>query len=270
MNDRDSMHPDEERAAKSVRALPNVDADAAFRERLRREFVSGEIERTAVPVRRRRSSRGSRWWPWALPALVAAAVAVMILNRPPALTLIAVNGSGMARIDETEVSLADRDALQRALRPGATVELPDSAGIDLLSDHVVLMEATPGTRFTIPAAPGRLLHRSSTCTLIAGEVRIKTGDRFHGATLRVYTPEGLAEITSTMLSVQCDNGGTCVCVLEGTVHVGVDEADLKAVEPGYRRVMLRNGTKEIIPIQETHRNGVLDFNRRVGDRIQRR
>ncbi|HET6349497.1 MAG TPA: FecR domain-containing protein, partial [Candidatus Krumholzibacteria bacterium] len=172
-------------------------------------------------------------------------------------------------VDETPVSLADRDALQRALHPGATVVLPDSASIDLLSDRVVLMEVTAGTEVRLPRAPGRWFHRKSTCTLIAGELRIKTGEQFHGATMRVYTPEGLAEITGTMLSVQCDNGGTCVCVLEGTVQVGVDDADLKAVEPGYRRVMLRDGTKEIIPIKDMHRDGVLDFDRRVGDRIQR-
>jgi hypothetical protein len=50
----------------------------------------------------------------------------------------------------------------------------------------------------------------------------------------------------------------------------VNEADLQPVEPGYRRVMLRDGTKKILPIQEQHRDGVLDFNRRVGDRIERR
>jgi hypothetical protein len=39
------------------------------------------------------------------------------------------------------------------------------------------------------------------------------------------------------------------------------------VAPGFRKVMLRDGTNKIIPIQPAHRDGVLEFNRRLGDRV---
>lgn len=269
MSDRDHMHPDDERAAAGVRGLPNVEADADFRERLRSAFVTGEIEEASAGVAEPAPRRRNRWLPWAVPALVAAVVAVLIMTRPPALHVVAVNGGGDARVNGRIVSLADRAALNQAIRSGATLELPDSASVDLLSNHVVLIEVTAGTRVTIPSPPGRLVQRAAACSLTAGEIRIKTGAGFRGSSLRVYTPEGMAEITGTMLSVQCDAGGTCVCVVEGTVHVGVDESDLKPVGAGYRRVMLRDGTNDIIPFKDMHRDGVIDFDRRVGDRVQR-
>jgi ferric-dicitrate binding protein FerR (iron transport regulator) len=70
-------------------------------------------------------------------------------------------------------------------------------------------------------------------------------------------------VTGTLLSVQCDTLGTCVCVLEGKARVGVDESDLEIVTPGLRKVMMRDGTKEIIPVKPMHRDGVLDFDDRV-------
>jgi ferric-dicitrate binding protein FerR (iron transport regulator) len=267
MSERDSMHRDDERVAKAVRSLPNVEADAAFRERLRSAFVAGELEDTGARAPRPASPRVKRWVAWTVPALIAAAVLALVLARPPAFQVIAVDGAGSARVDGQSVALADRDALSRAIHSGAMLVLPDSGSVDLLADHVVMVEVTPGTRATLPQPPGRLFQRAAACSLMAGEIRIKTGPRFHGAKLRVYTPDGMAEITGTMLSVQCDAGGTCVCVVEGTAHVGVDEADLQPVAPGFRKVMLRDGTNKIIPIQPAHRDGVLEFNRRLGDRV---
>jgi ferric-dicitrate binding protein FerR (iron transport regulator) len=267
MSDRDSMHPDEERAAKHVRALPDVEANAAFRDRLRSAFVTGEINHAAAPTAQPAPHRRHRWVLWMVPALIAAAAVVLVVTRPAAFRVIAVNGSGNIRVNEELLALSSRDDLVRVVHSGATLALPDSGAIDLLSENIVLMEMTPGTRATVPQPPGRWFHRAAACSLMAGEIRIKTGPRFHGSKLRVYTPEGMAEITGTMLSVQCDGGGTCVCVVEGTAHVGVNEADLQAVPPGSRKVMLRDGTRKIIPIQEAHRDGVIDFNRRLGDRI---
>jgi hypothetical protein len=40
------------------------------------------------------------------------------------------------------------------------------------------------------------------------------------------------------------------------------------VEPGYRKVMMRDGTVEIIPVKPMHRDGVLDFDKRVGQHIR--
>ena len=116
-----------------------------------------------------------------------------------------------------------------------------------------MVELTPELKIAIEVALDEARHRRH---------------EFAGTELRVYTPEGLVVVTGTLLSVQSDEGGTCVCVLEGTAQVGVDEDDLEPVTPGYRKIMLRDGTKEIIPVKPMHRDGVLDFQKRAGDPSQ--
>jgi ferric-dicitrate binding protein FerR (iron transport regulator) len=117
--------------------------------------------------------------------------------------------------------------------------------------------------------PGRWFSREVACSLFVGEIRIKTGRDFPGSRLLVYTPEGITEIAGTLLSIQRSQGGTCVCVLEGIARVGVDEDDMQVIRPGSRKVMYSDGTQEIISIEPTHRDGVLDFDKRVGERIDR-
>jgi ferric-dicitrate binding protein FerR (iron transport regulator) len=134
----------------------------------------------------------------------------------------------------------------------------------VLVDGVVLYEVAGGTRMTIPRSPGRWFNSAVECTLEVGELRIRTGPRFPGRTLRVHTPEGVAVITGTLVSVQCSDNGTCVCVAEGIAHVGVSETSLEAVAPGYRKVMLRDGTVKIIPIEPTHRAHLVEFDSRLG------
>jgi hypothetical protein len=211
-----------------------------------------------------------RFWMWMIPALVAAAAVFVIINRPATLRMIAVTGSGRPVIDGKIAPGPGEEAIGRRIRPGMHLQMPDSLSVDLLARDVVMIEVTPGTRVTVPQAPDRLFNRASACSLLAGEIRVKTGSRFHGVSLRVYTPDGVAVITGTLLSVQTDRNGTCVCVQEGTAHVGVTERDLRAVQPGYREAIARGGTPAILPIAPPHRDGLLDFERRLGDRIRPR
>ena len=139
--------------------------------------------------------------------------------------------------------------------------------IDLLAKDVLLIEVTGGTEMSIPKMPGRWFGRAVACNLLNGEMRIKTGRDFPGRELTVFTPEGRVEITGTLLSIQRDETGTCVCVLEGVAHVGKNKNDMEAVEPGSRKVIHSDGTTEIIPVKPMHRDGVLDFDRRVGSQI---
>jgi hypothetical protein len=44
----------------------------------------------------------------------------------------------------------------------------------------------------------------------------------------------------------------------------VDKQDLETVTPGYRKIMLKDGTKEIIPVKPMHRDGVLNFSESIG------
>jgi ferric-dicitrate binding protein FerR (iron transport regulator) len=287
MSDRPRNHPDDETVAKWVSELPEVAADADFRDRLRSAFVSGEIDSApadtmatapsaaapatpARPARKRTVSPRRRWWAWATPPLATAAVVMVLfaMNRGPTLELLEATGTGTVVIDGRSMAMDDFAAIGGAIRPGAAIEVPAGASIDLGVSGTTLYELAGGTRMTLPASPGRWFHRAVSCTMAVGELRLKTGPRFPGSELRVFTPEGEAVVTGTLLSVQCDDGGTCVCVLEGTAHVGVDDADLQSVSPGYRKIMLRDGTRDIIPIKDMHRDGVLDFDNRMGDRME--
>lgn len=272
MTDRPKRRPDDETVAKWVRELPEAQPDADFGDRLRASFTTGGIdageavEEAPPPAAPRRASR---WWAWAVPVFAAAAAALVIavVNQGADLELIGVTEGTVVTVDGRAIDTGDAAALGAAIRPGAEVVVPDGASLDLAAAGTVLYEVTGGTRMTLPDTPGRWFGRTVACRVEVGELRVKTGPRFTGSELRVRTPDGLVVVTGTLLSVQCDEGGTCVCVLEGTAHVGVDEADLEPVPPGSRKVMLRDGTVEIIPIKPMHRDGVVDFDRRLGERM---
>jgi hypothetical protein len=270
MTDRPKDHMDDESIASGIGKLPGVEADPAFRDRLRSAFVSGELDAKGAPEPGRPSQRsGLRWWHWLVPATaVAVAAALFVLNPGPPLRVASMPEEGYVRIAGAPIQLIDTGKLNDALVPGASVALPPDETLDLVADGTVLYEVVGGTRMTLPATPGRWFSRAPTCSLFAGEIRMKTGAQFAGASLRVYTPDGMVVVTGTLLSIQSDAGGTCVCVLEGTAEVGINEADLQPVPPGNRKIMLKDGTVEIIPVKPMHRDGVLDFDQRVGDRMQ--
>lgn len=274
MTDRPKQHFDESDIPRWVQALPSVAADTDFRDRLKSAFISGEFE-TSRPGRPEKAVRRTDkprigWGRWLVPVGAAAVllVTIMMLNRGPVLHVAEVTGQGDVRIDGRRVALNDVESLDTGIEGGREIETPPEAVLDLLASDVVLFEITGETRMSIPRMPGRWFQREVACSLFAGELRVKTGKRFAGSTLRIFTPEGLVEIAGTLLSVQRDAGGTCVCVLEGIAYVGVDRSDLQPVEPGYRKVMLSDGTVEIIPVKPMHRDGVLDFDDRVGQQIE--
>lgn len=268
MSDRPRESPEAESIARQVRALPGATPDPDFRERLRARFVSGEWE-SEQPLRPVSATVRARWWHWAAPlaAMIAAVAVGFMLNRGPALEILDVAGSGDVLVNGQRIALNDMQTLRFEMRPGAVVEVPAGGRVDLRVPGVALYELMGGTRMTLPDVPGRWFERAVACSLGSGELRLKTGDRFTGSELRVDTPDGLVIVTGTLLSVQCDAQGTCVCVLEGAARVGVDTSDLETVTPGNRKIMLRDGTVEIVPVKPMHRDGVLDFDKRLGDQM---
>jgi ferric-dicitrate binding protein FerR (iron transport regulator) len=265
MTDRPNNRPDEETVAMWVRQLPDADADDTYRERLRAAFISGELGGAAGDAHA--TAPRPRHWRWVVPAVAAALafvlVSIALINRGPQLKLIDATGTGIVRVDGETTELQSGQILGQGVR----IDMPAGETIGLLAQGVALYEVTGGTQMTIPPTPGRWFNRAVECSVFVGELRLKTGARFPGSVLRVYTPDGIVEVTGTLLSIQCDSGGTCVCVLEGDARVGIDENDLESVTPGNRKIMLRDGTVEIIPVKPMHRDGVLDFDQRLGDRI---
>ncbi|MDH3214884.1 MAG: FecR family protein [Candidatus Krumholzibacteria bacterium] len=270
MTDRPDHPWDDRTIARRVRDLPPAEADDAFRLKVRDSFVSGDID--GVSPRASRAATAPAWrrgFRWLVPVAAAFVVlAVVVQLRGPRLELLDVAGDGTVQVDERSLPTGDREALSRALRGGATVDVGEEVTLDLRVPRFAVYELTPGTRMTLPPAPGRWFGRAVVCSLEAGELRLKTGSRFQGAEMTVYTPHGMVVVTGTLLSIQSDADGTCVCVLEGTARVGVDEDDLEPVTPGYRKIMLKNGTVSIVPVKPMHRDGVLEFDGRVGQRLQ--
>lgn len=249
--------------AAQVSGLPEVAARTAFRERLRQGFVAGTLPQPVdaspvlVPDRRR------PWW-WELRPLWAAVSLGVLLavgamfNRGPTPVVVGHTDIGTITIDGVPVNVAD-GAAWSSLHAGSEIQTSEDASLDVLYEDLALIEIAPGTTVTLPGSPGRWLGKSVSSRLDAGEIRFKSGARFPGNLLAVTTPQGRAEITGTTVSVQVGPMGTCVCVLEGHVKVGVDKADMAVISPGSRKVMPPDGPPSIEPIKAMHEAGVRQF-----------
>jgi len=250
----------EERARRAVKGLPRPEARPDFRARLKEDFLSGAIERSApprpAPPRRRRSLRG---WMFAAAAVVLVVLGWQ-LNRGPALRVLDAQGTGAIETAGRSVSATDVLALQRAIRPERRLELSGDARIDIAYGRTVVMQIAPGSIFTPPASPGRWFGRSMNADLEFGEARIMTGPDFPGADLTIHTPEGITLLTGTIVSVFRDSSVTCVCVLEGKARIGVDEADLEWIPSGKRKVMFRDGSPSTVTeIAPPHQAGLREL-----------
>jgi ferric-dicitrate binding protein FerR (iron transport regulator) len=273
MTERSRQYPGDDDVAKWVAELPEAAPSADFRERLRSAFIHGNIEESPRQERVRPGARRKLpWWRWVPAAAAGVAVVLFVvamLNRGPAFRIVEVAGTGDVRVNDRPLAMSNRDALRAALHGGATLEVPPDGAVALLAPDLALYEVTGGTRMTLPKSPGKWFGRTVVCRIFVGEMRLKTGARFAGSQMLVYTPDGMVLVTGTLLSVQCDASGTCVCVVEGTAHVGVNAGDLEAVAPGYRKVMPRDGTPKITSVAPAHRDGLLDFEQRLGGAIKR-
>jgi ferric-dicitrate binding protein FerR (iron transport regulator) len=268
MTERASAPPPEDAdLERELRELPVPTADTAFRDRLRAAFVSGEIDRAAdtgriraLPVRRLAAAAA---------VLLAVGLGLWLVNRGPRLELLAATGEGAIVVDGREIALSDPDAIDAALTPGAEVAVPAGATLDLAVADTMALEIAGGTRMTLPSAYGRWFPSAAAGRVHSGEVRFASGPAFPGRTLRLATPDGIVVVTGTLLSVECGEGGTCVCVLEGVAKVGVDEADLEPVPPGRRKVMPRDGAAAISAIAPPHEAGIRQFAERLRGRFPR-
>ena len=248
----DTPTPEEVRARDALRTLEPPRADAAFRARLKREFVSGRFGGPRV------QPLPEAWWRRPVWRMVPAAAAILVVvaalaNRGGGWLVLASAGDGVAVVDQRPVPIGHVEELQRRLRPGARLQVPAGAEIELASPGGLVVQVTAGTEFTLPALPGRWLGRRVAGEVRHGEVRITTGPAFHGAHLRVETPEASIEVTGTTLAVICEPVGTCVCVYDGAVSVGARGDRMEPVVSGRRRFVFNDGrapeSAEIRPIE---------------------
>jgi ferric-dicitrate binding protein FerR (iron transport regulator) len=250
----DLLKPEETRAREALRGLAPPRADAAFRERLKRDFVTGRIgERRSlvVPV------AWHRRWVWRLAlapvALALLAASVWMADRGPGWTVMATQGDGAVTVNGVAVPLASREDLEQKIRPGARLLVPAGAEVELASTSGLVVQVTAGTEFTLPATPGRWFRRQVRGAVRHGEIRVTTGPGFVGARLRLDTPEAEVEVTGTTLAVICEPAGTCVCVYDGVVRMGPRGGNMEPVSKGRRRFVFNDGrapeSAEIRPME---------------------
>lgn len=258
--------PDPQRVRDALRALPAPPADAAFRERLAREFAAGTIRPRLRVVPRAWYRRADIWAGGAALAAAAAAV-VVLLNPAPAWRVVQSHGSGAVAIAGTPapVPLADRAALDRALVRDVRLSVPVSGELTLASSGVLALRLTPGTEAFLTTPPGRWFAREREITVEEGELFVTTQPGFRGASLAVKTREATVRVSGTTFAVLAHAEGTCVCVMDGVVQVTPVGGAAEVVPPGSRCFVYRDGRPlERAPILETSREILGDLDRVIG------
>ncbi len=259
MSERQDMNltPEERRLQEAIRGLGEVRPDDAFRERLRRKFMSGD---NIVPLKRGGNRR--RLWAAAIPALAAVFAFLLLSGDDPSWVLESVTGTGTIEVDGRSVDAADFAGLEDLVKPGARFVVPATAELELRLGKVMVFGIIRDSDVTIPAELGGL-ETIYTATVDQGELLVKTGPAFAGEELLILTSEGRIELVGTTIAVNKGDGFTCVCVLEGTAKIGKDEADLDEVSAGYRKVMFADGSPSIIvDIEVGHEKDLTDFETR--------
>ncbi len=242
MSDRSEeiLRPEASRAAEAVRRLEHPPAGAAFRDQLKREFVSGAFtDRPLILALPPRPSRHIMRWAVAAAAAAASLIVLTAVNQPPRWTALPSAGSGHLVVNGVRVPVRNTAELTRRIRPGSRVRLDCTNDLDLVSSGLLAMQISPGTELVLPAPPGRWFGRSSKANVNGGLLRVTTGRRFKGARLAISTPEATIRVTGTTLAVIAASSGTCVCVLEGTAHVGPHKGAMTRVTPGSRCEVMR-------------------------------
>jgi len=266
----DERHGDlaekDRRIREAIRSTDEVRADSAFRERLRRQFSSGTIsEPSGQPAES--AARGVPRWAWLLAPAAAVIVIVALLLPKPEPTW-SVYGEGQVEIDGQTLSMDDPQTIARALSSGWSVRV---LGGDLhlrLDDRLILL-LTEGIDATLPAPPGRDAEGPLVSEVRDGELRIKTGPGFPGSELHIVTAESRTEIVGTIVSVYKGDGYTCVCVLEGTALIGVDETSLEEIPPDMLKIMFDDGSPPIVmEISSQHKAGLIEFSEQYQDAFE--
>jgi ferric-dicitrate binding protein FerR (iron transport regulator) len=261
---------EEARARDAVRALGGVKADAAFRERLRADFIEGCLaeagDESSAALPERAPRRGGWRWPRILVPAFAAALLLLALatNRGPEFAVVDV--SGAVTVDGQVYDSGDRAGLAAAVRSGSRLELAEGSSLAVAIPGKLVIELVSATA-TVPASPGRWIGRSTESRLESGEIRILTGPDFRGDRYDVETPDGLIRVTGTLVSAVRDEGGTCVCVRHGTAQVGRSADELAPVPPGKRMVLYADRREPLLTeIAPPHEQYLLDFEARHGER----
>ena len=255
----------ERRTRDAIRSSGEVRADAAFRERLKREFRSGTISEPAVPRQESRARSFPRWSWVLIPAAAVILLFAIFFPRTsvPEWSVQAVHGEGRIEIEGQVLATDEQDLVSQLLSAGGRVRLPEEVALDLRLDDRLILALAEGSDVTLPVP----LEPGSRGPLVSevhhGELRIMTGPGFPGIEMHILTTEGRTEISGTIISVYKGDSYTCVCVLEGTALIGADENQLEEVAAGNLMVMFEDGSPPVVAdIEAGHVMDLLKFGER--------
>jgi ferric-dicitrate binding protein FerR (iron transport regulator) len=248
--------------------------DPAFRARLKQEFQSGRFGAPRVPVPRRPwFARPALWLPVAAGLLV---VAGLVANRGPDWRVVSAHGDGSVHVGGASFAPEDDERIAAALRRGGDVRIEGAVTLDLVAPGVLAVTLAPGTSMTLPATPGRWWSRAARARVDAGDAYFSTGRGFHGARLRVSTPEVEVLAVGTAFAVLRHEQGSCVCVMEGRVRVttlsggeGREARESVVVPEGMRRLVGVGGSAETLPILEDSVHRLHEQRSSVGSALER-
>jgi hypothetical protein len=269
---REELDSKQRLAQEAVRSLGAVAADPAFRERLQRRFLSGDMPE-AASAPRPVASRPRRVMRFALAAVAAAAVlalAVVLLNRLPGPELLAVKGGGSVEVDGRLFDTSEAGDIGAALKPASHLVLKGEAVLDVLYPGSMAMRLEPGTDFILPGRPGRWFDRRPAAELKLGELSVRTGSDLAGGALIVSTPEGRVTIAGTLVSIFRNRDLTCVCLFEGKATVATPERDLGPVPLLKRWVVFNDGREPVLlDIEPSHLDHMLLFDKSLNGALKR-
>jgi ferric-dicitrate binding protein FerR (iron transport regulator) len=255
---------DEVRILDALRSADPPVAEGAFREQLKRQFVSGAFTGRSVLVALPRRQRHRMRWAVGVAAAASVTIAAAALNQPPQWRALPTAGNGTLVVNGVSFPLHDSAELTRRLRPGSRIFLESTQDLDLVSSGLLAMQISPGTELTLPSPPGRWFGRNPRGSVSRGLVRFTTGRHFDGARLAITTPDATVHVTGTTLAVIAEPGGTCICVLEGTAHVRVRHGEMTRVRPGSRYEVPRgDGASTMGDMREAERPKLLDLRDRL-------
>ncbi len=248
----------EERVKRAVSGLQPARPDDDFRASLRGRFVSGELAEAADARSKILGPLGGPAF-WIPVAAAAALVVFVVLGRGPQWSVQQAAAPGWVEIEEGTIPLPGLTDRPAALNGGTVLKIP-RGNLELRIPGTLSMRITEGTEMVLPTAPRKWFPRKMFARIDEGEILVLTGPDFPGVRLEVETPEGLVRVAGTAFAVWRDPSATCVCVLEGSASVGIDEADMEDVPPGQRKVMFHDGRpSQVMDVEPGHRAGLEEF-----------
>ncbi|HVS11168.1 MAG TPA: FecR domain-containing protein [Planctomycetota bacterium] len=258
MSGRERDPEGEEPSPELERALERLRPSGArpeFAERLRREFVAGELaERTGATTAA--SPRARRWIPWAIAAGILLVVLPFLLPTRPDPTWVVLDppAGGSLQVDGELVPFAEDSALAAALEKALRVETPQ-APIRLRLRNQLVLELAAGSSLRVENTDTEVLGSPSPIELELerGSLAVVTSSGLGTSRLEILTAQAVVAVTGTAFAVDVVPGmGTCVCCSAGSIVVRsrLGEAPAATVNAGGNAFVFTDGklrTGEPVP-----------------------